>query len=245
MQDTWRVAEDYYAVLGVSPQAGLVEIEEAYRRLAKRYHPDVSRDSQAHERIREINVAHQVLARPERRAAYDRWRARAPGRRTARAAAAGEHVRPPAAGAPTSRASTTRTASVRPTVRVTPGALHYGRLDRGRPLTRSITLASEDERAIDVHVLPHGDWLTVARRETSGPTETLVVTADAGHLEHFWAGAGPSVALLSGWLEIVVGSISLRVNASAVLRRDQIEVPRVDAYWWPRSTRQAGGGRLA
>ncbi|MGQ9475900.1 MAG: molecular chaperone DnaJ [Actinomycetota bacterium] len=64
--------KDYYAVLGVSRHADQEEIKKAYRRLARRYHPDVNRgDSEAAERFKEINEAYEVLGDPEKRRRYD------------------------------------------------------------------------------------------------------------------------------------------------------------------------------
>jgi len=65
---------DYYAVLGVDRDASPEEIKQAFRRLARQYHPDVKKDDpQADERFKEINEAYQVLSDPERRAHYDRF----------------------------------------------------------------------------------------------------------------------------------------------------------------------------
>ncbi len=67
------MARDYYEVLNVPRDASLEEIKQAYRRLAREYHPDVRRDDpQAEERFKEINEAYQVLSDPQRRAEYDR-----------------------------------------------------------------------------------------------------------------------------------------------------------------------------
>lgn len=65
---------DYYEVLGLSREASTDEIRRAYRRLAREYHPDVNPDnSEAEEKFKEINEAHEVLSNPERRARYDRF----------------------------------------------------------------------------------------------------------------------------------------------------------------------------
>ncbi len=63
--------KDYYQVLGVARDASAEEIRKAYRKLARKYHPDVSKEADAAARMSEINEANSVLSDPERRAAYD------------------------------------------------------------------------------------------------------------------------------------------------------------------------------
>jgi curved DNA-binding protein len=63
--------KDYYATLGVARDAGAEEIKKAFRRLARKYHPDVSKEANAEARMQEINEANAVLSDTEKRAAYD------------------------------------------------------------------------------------------------------------------------------------------------------------------------------
>jgi molecular chaperone DnaJ len=67
------MAGDYYEILGVSRDADKEEIKRAYRRLARKYHPDVNSESGAEERFKEINRAYEVLSEPETRARFDRF----------------------------------------------------------------------------------------------------------------------------------------------------------------------------
>jgi len=63
--------KDYYATLGVERSATQDEIKRAYRKLARKFHPDVSKETDAEARFKEVAEAHEALIDPERRAAYD------------------------------------------------------------------------------------------------------------------------------------------------------------------------------
>ncbi|WP_110655984.1 DnaJ C-terminal domain-containing protein [Salinicola halimionae] len=78
--------KDYYAVLGVERDAAQDEIKRAYRKLARKYHPDVSKEVDADARFKELGEAYEVLKDPEKRLAYDQV---GQGQR------AGEDFRPP------------------------------------------------------------------------------------------------------------------------------------------------------
>jgi len=63
--------KDYYKILGVARNASQDDIKRAYRKLARKYHPDVSKESNAEARFKEVNEANEVLKDPEKRAQYD------------------------------------------------------------------------------------------------------------------------------------------------------------------------------
>ena len=68
------MAADYYKVLGIDRKAGEKEVRTAFRKLARKYHPDVNHgQADASERFKEINEAHEVLSNPESRRLYDRY----------------------------------------------------------------------------------------------------------------------------------------------------------------------------
>lgn len=71
--------KDYYAALGVKKDASQDEIKHAYRRLARKYHPDVSKEMNAEEKFKNLQEAYEVLKDPEKRSAYDQlgsnWKA--------------------------------------------------------------------------------------------------------------------------------------------------------------------------
>ena len=66
--------KDYYGVLGVEPSAGDAEIKTAYRRLARKFHPDVSKEAGAEDKFKAINEAYEALRDPDKRKAYDQVR---------------------------------------------------------------------------------------------------------------------------------------------------------------------------
>ncbi len=68
------MAKDYYAVLGVSRRASNKEIKESYRKLARKYHPDVNpNDASAEARFKEVQEAYEVIGDEQRRSLYDQY----------------------------------------------------------------------------------------------------------------------------------------------------------------------------
>lgn len=68
--------KDYYQIMGIARDATQDDIKRAYRKLARKYHPDVSKEPGAEARFKEIGEAYEVLKDPEKRAAYDQLGAR-------------------------------------------------------------------------------------------------------------------------------------------------------------------------
>lgn len=71
-------APDYYKTLGIGKKASADEIKQAFRKLARKFHPDVNKDPGAEERFKEISEAYEVLGDPEKRKAYDSYGAGTP-----------------------------------------------------------------------------------------------------------------------------------------------------------------------
>lgn len=71
--------KDYYQTLGVARGASAEDIKKAFRRLARKYHPDVSKEKDAEEKFKDVQVAYDTLSDPEKRAAYDQLGQHRPG----------------------------------------------------------------------------------------------------------------------------------------------------------------------
>ena len=67
------MSQSLYKTLEVSPSASESEIKKAYRKLARKYHPDVNKEASAEEKFKEINAAYEILSDKEKKVQYDQY----------------------------------------------------------------------------------------------------------------------------------------------------------------------------
>jgi hypothetical protein len=181
---------DYYALLGVPPDATLAQIKTAYRTLAKQYHPDVNHASDAAERFREITEAYDTLADPDRRRQYDRLH-------STRATGTGS----PGGGTRfTDPGGRTRTSNASAGSNGTSGST-------GRQTASRILKILEDT------------WMEIRRRHPEVPPAVIIIASGTGgkhtrfgyHVPDRWSVAGEQYA------EVMISGEGLRRTAGDVL----------------------------
>ncbi len=84
--------KDYYQVMGVKPDASEREIKMAYRRLARKYHPDLNKESDAEENFKDLGEAYEVLKDPKKRQMYDQMRSQSARQRQSNGASSHAHT---------------------------------------------------------------------------------------------------------------------------------------------------------
>lgn len=176
---------DLYRILQVDPDADSDVIDAVYRRLARKYHPDVNPAADANRQMQDINIAYEVLGDPDRRADYDRrmrlLRLRRNGGRAAAAVATGFRA---TTVTRSRRKRHTDDSPPRPALVATPEVLDFGSLARGERRTASIRVSVTLGRIIRGRVSPNQPWISVSAPETlvNHRESTIDVTIDTSHL---------------------------------------------------------------
>lgn len=180
--------QDHYKTLQVDPEAEPEVIAAAYRRLAAKYHPDVSDTPESAERMLALNLAYEVLGDPARRAAYHtRWRQRLFRRAPAPPPPPPEpQPRRQPGHYPSARPATGKEPppTPTPTLVVTPAALDYGRVRRGHRPTLTLQIGMTDGGRVDARVRGSQPWVYCHKEKVNGSHGSIDVSVDTSYLEN-------------------------------------------------------------
>ncbi|MSP11541.1 MAG: hypothetical protein EXR62_01155 [Chloroflexi bacterium] len=150
--------QEWYRILQVDPAAEPEVVEAAYRRLARKYHPDVNPALDASDRMKYINLAWEILRDPARRQAYDRQREKVEY--------SWEPPPPPRPARP----------KPEPILHVSPGILDFGELDRGDSRTMEVHLVNVGDGKLRGSILRLDRWVVLSAARIRDNRATLQIT---------------------------------------------------------------------
>ncbi len=163
---------DYYKILQVDPLAEPEIIEVVYKRLVRKYHPDVNKASDANQRMQEINLAYEVLSDPQKRAEYDYWMRR---RRTSSPAQPrGQRSGPVSGKSPARRKGYQGEGKDRPRLVVSPHSLEFGSVTRGSLHAASLRIGVTHGRTVRGQVLANQGWIKVGSSQPFDHSSAIV-----------------------------------------------------------------------
>lgn len=172
---------DLYRILQVDPGAEAEVIDAVYRRLARKYHPDVNPSADAHRLMQEINMAYEILGNPKRRLEYDRHRR----------LKSGGHFENGSRYSATPRPSRTRKrwyraedGSPRPCLVSQPEMLDLGSLSKGEQQPASFSVGMTQGRRIRGRVFANQTWIRILSPKVLDDLNeaTIEILADTSHL---------------------------------------------------------------
>ncbi|MGI6209017.1 MAG: J domain-containing protein [Anaerolineae bacterium] len=191
---------DLYRILQVDPAAEPEVIEAAYRRLALKYHPDVSQAPDAADRMRNLNMAYEVLGDAQKREEYDRERERQQSRQRT----------------PGSRRSRT---TQPPRLRVDPQSLQFGPMPKGSIQTAVLEVTMEGQGSLRGSVRPNQPWVRTSVSRTEDKTCTVEVTVDTANLRDGWRHAGSvTIGTLMGGSKTVPVTVDVEPEPRPAIR---------------------------
>jgi hypothetical protein len=204
---------DYYRVLQVDPEADPDVVEAAYKRLARKYHPDLNPDPDANQRMQEINLAYEVLGDPEKRAEYHQQWQRVYGSQHYAARAT---VSPWLGG-------------VRPSVTLTPERVQFDGVQRGQVVDAEVTISLSRAGRFQGEMLPHQSWIRAKVASRRKGAVVIRITVDTSDLRGGVTYEG-SVAITS----LLYGTVLIPVRVSVA--PEPRPILKVEPLWLDAGT---------
>jgi hypothetical protein len=172
---------DLYRILQVDPSADPEVIEAVYRRLARKYHPDVNPSADANRQMQDINMAYEVLGDPEQRLEYDR---RYRFRRGDERAGAAQHYHPPRPTRPKARRRYGDDVAPGPHLVSQPDILEFGSLPKGIRRSAVLRVEMTQCRNIRGRIMANQSWISINSIQPPDCSSEAVfeVTVDTTHL---------------------------------------------------------------
>lgn len=163
---------DYYKVLQVDPLAEPEIIEVVYKRLVRKYHPDINRATDANRRMQEINLAYEVLSDPQKRAEYDylmrRRMAPSPARSRRR------YSRPSPGKGSSRRKGHQEELKNRPRLMVSPNSFEFGSVTKGSIHATSLRIGVTHGRTMNGKVLANQGWIKIGSSQSFDHSSAIV-----------------------------------------------------------------------
>jgi curved DNA-binding protein CbpA len=226
---------NYYRILQVDPEADPDVVEAAYKRLARKYHPDLNPEPDANQRMKDINLAYETLGDPEKRAEYhEDWQ-----HEYSRRQYEGDGFAPQWLD------------GIRPSVSLDPAEVRFERVQHGQTAEANVTLSLSRKGRFQGKMLPHQSWIKAKVASRRKSAVVIRVTVDTSSLRGgvTYEGSVGITSLLYGTVRIPV-RLTVAPEPRPILKVDPLwldagSIRRSDSpITMPLNIRNAGDGEF-